>query len=47
LSQEVSQPLDRRALTQLLERARIERQNGSPPHASRELFRVLREALSG
>ena len=32
-------------LTQLVERARSERERDQPPHATRELFRVLRELL--
>lgn len=39
-------PVDRQALGELLDRARAERADKGPPHARRELFRVLRDALS-
>ena len=35
------------ALQRLVDDARREQQSGSPPRASRELFRALRDALSG
>jgi len=34
------------ALEDLVERARRERQSGGPPHAARELFRLLRDLLA-
>jgi ribosome-associated protein len=34
------------ALDDLVERARRERQSGGPPHAARELFRLLRDLLA-
>lgn len=43
LEAEARQPIDRKALTGLLNRARSERASGGPPHASRELFRALRD----
>lgn len=36
---------DRQQLRQLARQARAERDRGGPPHAQRELFRVLREVL--
>lgn len=38
--------LDEKLLTSLIGRARHERERGSPPTASRELFRELRDALA-
>ncbi len=38
--------VDRQALGELLDRARAEQAHNAPPHAGRELFRVLRDALS-
>lgn len=46
LSTEASGSIDKQAVGQLLERARSERARNAPPHAARELFRVLRDALS-
>jgi ribosome-associated protein len=37
--------VDRPALSQLIARAQTEQQQSQPPHATRELFRVLRNAL--
>jgi ribosome-associated protein len=37
--------IDIQVLGELVDRARAERARGGPPHSSRELFRVLREAL--
>lgn len=37
---------DRQRLRQLARNARAERERGKPPHASRELFRLLREVLA-
>lgn len=42
---EAKGPLDVAALTTLVERARSERSTNHPPHATRELFRVLRNAF--
>ena len=36
---------DTAALARLVDRAQAERSRNQPPHASRELFRVLREIL--
>lgn len=38
---------DRQQLRQLVRNVHAERRKGRPPHAFRELFRVLRELLSG
>jgi ribosome-associated protein len=38
--------IDATALADLVERARRERQSGGPAHASRELFRLLRDLLA-
>jgi ribosome-associated protein len=46
LCAEAPRRVDRQALGELLDRARSERANRTPPHAGRELFRVLRDALS-
>jgi ribosome-associated protein len=43
LESEARRPIDRKALTGLLNRARSERTAGGPPHAARELFRALRD----
>lgn len=45
LATETAAQLDRKALVGLINQARAERANGGPPHASRELFRTLRELL--
>lgn len=45
LREEIGAELDTQALTALIDRARTERDRGGPPHASRELFRVLRDVL--
>jgi ribosome-associated protein len=42
---ETSAPIEPSTLTALIEQARKEHSGSSPPHASRELFRVLRNAL--
>jgi ribosome-associated protein len=42
---ETATQIDTQAVSELVERARTERAQGGPPHASRELFRVLREAF--
>jgi|SRR5690606_5026407 len=46
LGREAAAPLDVRALSELVQRAREERARGAPPHASRELFRVIKAALT-
>jgi len=46
LAREVAAPLDVHALGELVQRAREERARGAPPHASRQLFRAIKEALS-
>jgi ribosome-associated protein len=46
LCQEAPGPIDKQSLGEVLEQARSERARKSPPHASRELFRLLRDALS-
>jgi ribosome-associated protein len=38
--------IDRQSIAELLERARTERAQHAPPHAGRELFRLLRDALN-
>ncbi len=45
LRAETATQIDTRAVSELVERARAERAQGGPPHASRELFRVLRDAF--
>jgi ribosome-associated protein len=47
LRAETSQPLDDKVFSELISRAREERTHNSPPHASRELFRLVRDALAG
>jgi ribosome-associated protein len=46
LFQEARGPLDKQALTQVLEQAQAERARKAPPRATRELFRLLRDALN-
>lgn len=45
LSTEAPGSIDIQAVGQLVERARAERVHNAPPHARRELFRMLRDAL--
>ena len=45
LREETGSGLDMQALMELIDRARAERDRGGPPHAARELFRVLRDVL--
>lgn len=45
LEAETNASLDRRHLEELIERSRAERDRKGAPHASRELFRVIKEAL--
>jgi ribosome-associated protein len=42
---ETQAQVDKAAVARLVERAQAERKQEQPPHATRELFRVLREAL--
>lgn len=45
LQAETNASLDRRDIEELIERAREERDRKGAPHASRELFRVVKDAL--
>lgn len=45
LSADTRAPVDRAALTRLIERAQAERRQSLPAHAARELFRALRDIL--
>lgn len=46
LRTESTAPLDDKLFTELISRAREERTRDAPPHASRELFRLVRDALA-
>ncbi len=47
LQSESGKQIDAKVVEQLITRARTEREHQAPPHASRELFRLLKDVLEG